>query len=278
MAETTTQADPTTPAAPTGTAPAPAVVSTTTPTPVNAGPSLLSTPPPTGEPPKPPTPEEAAATEKAATESKARADAFAGAQGKDAKLAAYTALTEDEKKAAYKAMPDELKKELGVADPSRPTYADFKLPEGAKVDEAQMKVFTDLAADANLPQEQAQKFIDLALARERAIVEGGTKAFVDIQTKWVSEIKADPEIGGDKLTASLAHAARAIDRLGGDPLKNALDLTGAGNNPAVAKAFVRMGQLLAEDRFRPGKNPPPGPSRTPAQIIYGDAPKQSADA
>lgn len=219
-----------------------------------------------------------AATEKAKGESAVRVDAFAKAEGKDAKLAAYNALTKDEKTEAFKAMPDELKKELGVEDPAIPVYTDFKLPEGYAVDEKAMGEATALFKGAGLSQEQAQKFIDLAVSREQAVASHGLKAFVDLQNGWVSEIKADPQIGGDKLQASMALASRAIDRLGGDSLRAAMNLTGAGNNPAIFKAFVQLGQMLSEDKFAAGSPPPSNASRSPAQVIYGDSgPKQSAD-
>ncbi len=158
-------------------------------------------------------------------------------------------------------------------------YTEFKLPEGVSVDDAALKTATDLFKQAGLPQEQAQKFIDLAVSREQAAAQKGVQAFVDLQNKWVSEIKADPDIGGDKLEASLASAARAIDRLGVPGLREALNLTGAGNNPAVVKAFVRLGQMVSEDRFQPGKDAPPEPPKSPAEVIYGaNGPKQSADA
>ena len=103
------------------------------------------------------------------------------------------------------------------------------------------------------------------------------QTFVDLQNKWVSEIKADPEIGGDKLQASIASAARAIDRLAVPGLREALDLTGAGNNPAIVKAFARIGQMIAEDRFQPGNGAPPAARRSPAEVIYGAQPKGGAE-
>jgi hypothetical protein len=159
-----------------------------------------------------------------------------------------------------------------------PAYTDFKWPQGASVDEAGLKAATDLFKEARLPQEQAQKFIDLAVSREQAAAQKGVQAFVDLQNRWVSEIKADPDIGGDKLDASLASAARAIDRLAVPGLREALNLTGAGNHPTIVKAFVRLGQMVSEDRFRPGRDAAPEPRRTPAETIYGaNGPRQSED-
>jgi hypothetical protein len=153
-------------------------------------------------------------------------------------------------------------------------YGEFTLPEGMSVDTDALAQARALFSEARLPQEQAQKFIDLAVSRERAAAEAGARAFVELQNKWVSEIKADPDIGGARLNASLAAAARAIDRLAVPGLKEALTLTGAGNNPAVVKAFVRLGQMISEDRFAPGHAAAPAVPRSPAERIYDGNPKQ----
>jgi len=68
-----------------------------------------------------------------------------------------------------------------------------------------------------------------------------------------------------------------IDRLGVPGLKEALNLTGAGNNPAIVKAFVRLGQMVSEDRFQPGNGAPPAAPKSPAEVIYGAQPKGSVD-
>ena len=45
-----------------------------------------------------------------------------------------------------------------------PAYSEFKAPEGTVLDEAGLAAATELFKEAGLPQEQAQKFIDLARA------------------------------------------------------------------------------------------------------------------
>ncbi len=157
--------------------------------------------------------------------------------------------------------------------PTRPSYGEFKLPEGVNVDAESLKPATELFAETGLSQDQAQKFIDLAMARETAAAHKSVQAFVDLQNQWVSEIKADPDIGGDRLKASLASANRAIDRLDVPGLREALNFTGAGNHPAIVKAFVRLGQMIAEDRFRPGHIARPQVPRSPAEVIYDGNPR-----
>ena len=79
------------------------------------------------------------------------------------------------------------------------------------VDADSLKPATELFAETGLSQDQAQKFIDLAMARETAAAHKSVQAFVDLQNQWVSEIKADPDIGGDRLKAlSLRQTARSI--------------------------------------------------------------------
>ena len=156
---------------------------------------------------------------------------------------------------------------------ARPTYGEFKLPEGVTADAESLKPATELFAETGLSQDQAQKFIDLAMARETAAAHKSVQAFVDLQNQWVSEIKADPDIGGDRLKASLSSANRAIDRLDVPGLREALNFTGAGNHPAIVKAFVRLGQMIAEDRFRPGHFARPEVPRSPAEVIYDGHPR-----
>ena len=154
-------------------------------------------------------------------------------------------------------------------------YGEFKLPEGVRVDADQLAAAQELFRASSLSQEQAQKFIDLAVSREQAAAQKGVQTFADMQSKWVSEIKADPDIGRDRLGASLASASLAIDRLGVPGLKDALNLTGAGNHPAIVKAFVRIGQMIQEDRFAPGRQSAPAAPRSPAEVIYDGSPRQT---
>jgi hypothetical protein len=180
----------------------------------------------------------------------------------------------DEVPAGLQAEPAADGQSLLGREPAAAPYEAFRLPEGASLDEAAMQQVTELFQQARLDQATAQRFVDLAMGREQAALQRGVQAFSDLQTKWTGEIKADPDIGGDRLTASLASAARAIDRLGVPGLREALNVTGAGNHPDVVRAFVRLGQMLAEDRFQPGRDAAPAPQRSPADIIYDGLPRQ----
>lgn len=153
-------------------------------------------------------------------------------------------------------------------------YEAFTLPAGVTIDGPSLAAATQLFRKAGLDQATAQQFVDLALGRERTHQQRNMQAFADLQNKWTGDVKADPEIGGDRLPACLAAAARVIDRLGVPGLREALSFTGAGNHPAVVKAFARLGQMLAEDRFQPGGRAAPAVPRSPADVIYDGLPRQ----
>jgi hypothetical protein len=142
-------------------------------------------------------------------------------------------------------------------------YADFALPEGITMDEAQIAEFRSFAKEHDLTQEQAQKVLEFGAAKVRERAEAPYKLWSETQRKWQAEVKADPEIGGAKFEQSIKDAGLVFVPGEGNPfvgsaeeaktLREALDATGAGNNPAVVKLFVKMGRLLAEPAPFSGK-------------------------
>lgn len=124
---------------------------------------------------------------------------------------------------------------------------EFKSPEGVELDQGDLEKFTAIAKELKLPADKAQALVDLAAQREIARVE----AHVQKVTAWAEEVKADKEIGGDKLPETLSVARKALD-LGPPELKELLNTTGLGNHPAVVKWAHAVGKALSEDRFVQG--------------------------
>jgi hypothetical protein len=153
-----------------------------------------------------------------------------------------------------------------VAETAPECYDDFALPEGITVDKRGIDDFKALAKKLNLPQAKAQKLVDFESARLREAVQASQRAWTDTQAKWQAEVKSDPEIGRGKLADSLSVAARAIDQFGGRALRQALDATGAGNNPEVVRAFVRIGRMISEAPVVTGRAA--SAPRSIAEILY----------
>jgi hypothetical protein len=147
-------------------------------------------------------------------------------------------------------------------------YQDFVLPEGVEVDTQTMGEARDLLAELGLPQEQAQRLVDFYAGKIRQFGESQAGSWVKLNEKWVSDFKADREIGGDRIQETVAAAARAMERFGTPELREALIMTGAGNHPEVIRFVARVGKATAEDRFVIAGSASSGASRSAANVLY----------
>jgi hypothetical protein len=150
-------------------------------------------------------------------------------------------------------------------DVDQPIDVELKLPEGIELDQASLDNFKALVNDKALtPAQRAQKVVDLAVKREADRLEMHTQRVA----AWADEVKADKDLGGDKLEETLSVARKAID-LGTPELKEFLNTSGLGNHPAVVRWAYAVGKALSEDHFVPGNGGNP-PSSDHASRLYGN--------
>lgn len=118
-----------------------------------------------------------------------------------------------------------------------------------------MAEFGTIATETKLSTEQAQKFVDLYTKAATQLAAENKSAWEKTNEAWVNEIKADPEIGGEKLqTKVLPAISSLINEIGGAQsaeVRKALDLTGAGNNPAIIRFLAKAAEALGEARGHP---------------------------
>lgn len=134
-----------------------------------------------------------------------------------------------------------------------PEKYEFKPAEGQELDTSALEQFEPIARELNLSNEQAQKMVDLYGTKILPMVQQQqTEAWQKTTEQWAADVKADKEIGGDKLTANLSAAQRALDQFGDPELKEYLDSTGLGNHPALVKAFIKVGKAMSEDKVVTG--------------------------
>lgn len=143
-----------------------------------------------------------------------------------------------------------------------PESYDLKMPDGVELDTAAADEFKGIAKEYGLTQEQAQKVADIGAK----MVQRQTEAHqAQVQT-WVDAVKADKEIGGDKLNENLAVARKTIDTFGSPELKEMLNVTGIGNHPEIVKMAYKIGKAISDDGFvRGGNTTAP---RSTADIMY----------
>jgi hypothetical protein len=141
----------------------------------------------------------------------------------------------------------------------------LKFPEKGPLSAADQGQYAERAKALGLTQEQAQKLVDAEVAGITANT-----------TRFLSELKADPEIGGDKLEANVQFALKGRDLLfppesAGAKVINAwFDRTGVGNHPELVRAFARLGRMLAEDTIHAGAGGGGGHKepKSAAQTLY----------
>lgn len=148
------------------------------------------------------------------------------------------------------------------ATAAAPDSYEFTMPEGVALDKTAADEFTAIAKELKLNQADAQKVADVGAKMAQRQAEAHTQ----LVESWVESVKADKEIGGDKLAENLAVARKAIDTFGTPELKDVLNATGFGNHPAVIKAFYKAGMAISGDRFVSGS--PKGPETDMAKKMF----------
>lgn len=132
-------------------------------------------------------------------------------------------------------------------------YEPFTMPEGVEYDEESAAAFGEIAREFDLNQEKAQKLVDAHIAEVQKL---GEKLVADqkdqwdkMKADWADECRKSTELQNEegKIDESLSIAKAAVEELGGEKLKEALDLTGAGDHPAVVKAFYTLGKYISDD-------------------------------
>lgn len=197
----------------------------------------------------------------------------------------WDALSDSEREHFKSALTDEQKKQLGIEDKKSEDapkgapekYEDFKIPEGMVVVPEMMEKTRKVFKDLNLSQEQAQALIDLNVENARAVAQAGEQMayskFEETRNSWVKLIQNDPEVGRGKFDESQAHVAKARKFFGGkdeSALIEALDVTGAGDNPAIYKFLVAVGRSIKNDTFvDPSESGKGEDKRSAEAIMYG---------
>ncbi|HFE3481516.1 TPA: peptidase [Enterobacter hormaechei] len=168
---------------------------------------------------------------------------------------------QEEKPADGDKPKDEEQKQEGA-----PEKYEFTAGEGVELDSEALKDFEPVARDLNLTNEQAQKLVDAYPKILAGVQQRQAEAWQKQTEGWAETVKADKEIGGDKLTANLSAAQRALDQFGTPELKEYLNATGLGNHPDLVKTFVKIGKAMSEDGMVDGSNQG---QRSAAEVLYG---------
>lgn len=155
----------------------------------------------------------------------------------------------------------EASKEEGKTLATEPVEAPFDaekltLPEGFEKTE-HFDQFTDWAKEAGINQPQAEKLIGIYSEAVKQVAASQTEHWEKTNADWINEVKADKELGGANLAVVKQTISKVLDNpdLADPKLREALDVTGAGNHPAVIRSLYRMAQKLTEGTSVAGQPP-----------------------
>lgn len=189
-----------------------------------------------------------------------------------------TTTTETKPETSTETKP-EVKPEAKPDPKAVPETYTFAAPEGYTIDSKLIETAAPIFKELGLTNDQAQKLVDIQIAREIAAAKGPADSYAATRTEWQNAVKADPEIsaaGLDKVKTDIGRVIATLPTdLQGD-FRKAMDITGAGDHPAMVKALWKLSELVTEGSHVTGKNPSgegqrkPGDSArpSPANALY----------
>lgn len=167
-------------------------------------------------------------------------------------------------------------------------YEAFKVPEGKELSPELTTEANAAFKELNLTQEQGQKLVDMWNKHTGDLSERLDQMIADTRKEWRDTIAKDKTIGNgtDNLSDTSKKAISDLISHAGDTkvqgaLKDALDLTGAGDHPDIVRAFVALGKKIGEGTLVRGAGPvnsqvKPGQPRSAAQALYPNLPSSNA--
>lgn len=178
---------------------------------------------------------------------------------------------------------DDKKADDAKPEKKAPEKYELKPAEGVKINEAVQTKFEAIARELDLPQEAAQKMLDLAPELNKMYASQLEEVAQATSTKWHEETRNDKELGGagDKATydATMALVAKTRDAFATPELTALLQRfdakknpngTGLGNHPEVIRLFARIGTRISEDGKFVGGNTTPNSAAAPADKLYAN--------
>lgn len=193
---------------------------------------------------------------------KAEGDAAAAAPAK----AADKPNTPAADKAAAKADTPAAKKEDALADQK----IELELPEGSKLQPADVDKIASFAKEHGLSKDAAQALLERESVTVQQRDEAALAQLAEQSETWKQEIIADKDFGGEKAaeTAQLAHDV-AI-RFGSEVFVSELERTGLGNHPELVRMLARIGKAMAPDKLRGSGVPPGSQKKSTESKLYAE--------
>lgn len=148
------------------------------------------------------------------------------------------------------------------AAPLAPEKYEFSLGEGVNLDTAVVERYSATAKELDLPQDKAQKLLELGVQEVKAAQEAVTKSleqeFMSTRDGWKKALASDETFGGAKQAETLSRAQRVLDEYFPADFREFLGM-GFGDNNHLIIGLAKIDQMLGESRVpRGGSSEPTG--------------------
>lgn len=147
--------------------------------------------------------------------------------------------------------------EPGTTPATQVADIEIKVPDGVEVDAATMDRFKPLAKEMKLDSAGAQKLVDLYIDSQTNFSKKAEAAWTATKEQWREAVSKDTEIGGAKFEETVRVARQAIEKFGGQALKQALNDLGIGNHPEIVRFAYKVGKAISEDSIGGTTGAPP---------------------
>lgn len=141
-----------------------------------------------------------------------------------------------------------------------PEKYELNLPAKSALSAPVLERTAATARELGLSNEAAQKMLDFVHAETASHLDAVLESARPGGAAWEKQLddfeqraKADPEIGGAKLTESVALAKRVADTFFSKDIKQFLHESGLGSHPDLIRALAKIGRGMSEDKLLSGK-------------------------
>jgi hypothetical protein len=149
--------------------------------------------------------------------------------------------------------------------PAPLTDKDLTLPEGFTTSPELMAEFLEVANKNGWSKDQAAQLISLQTKATTLAAEKLSGEFAKTQETWRKEIET--AYPGEKLTGAVTNIAKLVDTYGTPELRDAMNTTGAGNNPAVFNFFAKIAEALIVEG-KPAGGGTTASQTDPAKLLF----------
>lgn len=155
-------------------------------------------------------------------------------------------------------------------EPIKPEDYKLDMPEGINRDDPLVAAFLEGAAKGGMDDKSVQAVISTLGPKLAEQLAAPMKAWTTLNEQWQAEVKADAVLGGANLPATVQTVTDAINLVmapaEAQKAREALTMTGAGNNPAIVRLLHSMASRLVEKGAVQGNNP--AEVRNPSALLY----------